>query len=99
MNAIHVWFSNPANVIIAGTLFYGIMNALVASIPAKWAKVPIVGLFIRAWARISALTHTDAGGTLKWPGARDAILNALKPTASSDASVNASSAAPPDTRP
>jgi hypothetical protein len=99
MNAIRHWFSNPANAILFGTVAYGIVNAMVASIPAKWARVPIVGLFIRVWARISALTHMDSGGTMKWPGARDEILNAVRPSVSSGASADASSDDRSGTRP
>lgn len=67
--------AHPAQVVQYFLLF---VSVVVAALPAKTRDSSTVGFLVRVLGRLSVLEHSDAPGTLKWPGvaaaARDAVL-------------------------
>lgn len=60
----------------------GALMALVASLPPRYAALPVVGFAVRFVDRLSVLVHAQDAGTLKLPGvgslAFKAALEALQ---------------------
>ena len=61
--------SHPALVVQWAVM---LVSFVVALLPSRWRESPGVGLLVRVLGRLSALEHSDAPGTLKWPGSEGA---------------------------
>lgn len=65
--------AHPVEVVVYACLA---LMALVAQLPARYARLPVLGLVVRFIDRVSVLVHRDAPGTLKWPGVPSILLAA-----------------------
>src|SRR4051812_36346024 len=56
---------------------YFLMSHILAALPSRAQRWPLVGWLIAVLHILSYLTHSDQEGTLKWPGVRKAIIDAV----------------------
>lgn len=66
--------SHPALVVQWAVM---LVSFVVALLPSRWRESPGVGLLVRVLGRLSVLEHSDAPGTLKWPGVEAAVREAV----------------------
>lgn len=66
--------SHPALVVQWAVM---LVSLVVALLPSKAREAPVVGFIVRVLGRLSVLEHSDAPGTLKWPGVEAAVREAV----------------------
>ena len=69
LRGVLVWIvAHPTEIVDTAIKLGVLLSMLVALLPQRAQRWPWIGGVVRVLARLSALTHHDAPGTLKWPG-------------------------------